>query len=344
MRYATLSQRVGIQKGQLLRHAMATEVLGITGDNKDMARNAGKTIVFRRFLPYGATTTNSTTINTISVDVLAHETDDGVTPEAESVLAQDITVTMKQYACLYDYTDQTADFHEDDIPMAQREQCGERMGLLREMIRYGVIKGCTNKYYAGGTSRSTVDERLSLGLLRNITRGLMANRCKMITSVLAPSPNYSTAPVEASFLVFAHTDLEQDIRDLPGFIPAPSYGQRKTVHENELGSCERYRFVLSAELAPILAGGASVTGTGLYSVGGSNVDIYPVLVVGRDSWGDVALRGSKSLDVTHIKPGQKDSADPLGQRGYVGAKFYAAATMLNDGWAAVAEVGITALS
>ncbi|TQL87463.1 hypothetical protein FB549_0084, partial [Delftia sp. HK171] len=38
-----------------------------------------------------------------------------------------------------------------------------------------------------------------------------------------------------------------------------------------------------------------------------------------------------------------DKSDPLGQRGYVGAKFYMACTMLNEGWMAVAEAGVTAL-
>lgn len=344
MRSDTVSQRIGRQKGQILKHAIPKEVLGITGDNKDMAKHSGRTIIYRRWLPYGATLANTTSsINTISVDPLAHLTDEGVTPESEALIAQDITVTINQYSCLYSYTDVVEDTYEDDIPAAQREQVGERMGLVREMIRYGVLKGCTNKFYAGGTSRSTVDERMTLGFLRNITRSLQANRADMITAVLEPSPMYSTAPVEASYLVYCHTDCEQDIRDLPGFIPVANYGRRKTVHDCELGSCERFRFVTSPELNPILAGGAAVGTTGLQSVGGSNVDVYPIIVVAKNAWGDVALRGTASLDPTHIKPGQKDSGDPLGQRGYVGAKFWAAAVLLNEGHMAVGECGVTDL-
>jgi hypothetical protein len=57
----------------------------------------------------------------------------------------------------------------------------------------------------------------------------------------------------------------------------------------------------------------------------------------------VALRGAESFDVTWIPPGQKDSGDPLGQRGYIGAKFYSAAKVLNNGWMAVAFAGTPAL-
>lgn len=343
MRTDSQAARIGRQKGQILKHAIAVEVLGITGENKDMAKMAGKTIIYRRWLPYGATTTSATTINQVVVDHLDHQAEEGVTPEADDLIPHDVSVTMQQYHCLYSYTDQVEDLYEDDIPAAMREQTGERMGQVREMIRYGVLKACTNKFYAGGTSRSTVDERITLAFLRNITRSLQANHAKQVTSVLAPAAAYATAPVEASYLVFCHTDCEQDIRDLPGFIPTPNYGQRKTVHEQELGSCERFRFVTSPELRPIANAGASVGSTGLNSTGGSTIDVYPIIVVAKDAWGDVALRGSKSLDPTHIKPGTKDTADPLGQRGYVGAKFYSAAVITNEGWMACGEAGVTDL-
>ena len=68
-----------------------------------------------------------------------------------------------------------------------------------------------------------------------------------------------------------------------------------------------------------------------------------MIVCGENAWGQVALRGSDSLDPTYIPPNQKDKSDPLGQRGFIGAKFYMNCTMLNDGWLAIAEVGVSAL-
>ena len=77
----------------------------------------------------------------------------------------------------------------------------------------------------------------------------------------------------------------------------------------------------------------------MYSTGAANIDIYPMIVVGEDAWGQVALRGADSIDVSYIPPGQKDKNDPLGQRGYIGAKTYMTAVVLNNGWGAVAWVG-----
>lgn len=341
--YATQTGRINKFKGELLAHAIPVEVLGITGQNKKMPKNNGDTVVYRRWLPYGATATSANTQNRPLVNAAAHITSEGVTPTAETITPVDVTVVLQQYAALYSVTDKTVDLYEDDVPAEMKKQVGERMGLLREMIRYGALKSCTNVYYSGGTSRATVDEAITVNFLSKISRNLMSNHGKVITRILSASPNFNTAPVEAAFLVFCHTDCEHDIRNLSGFKHVSEYGQRKVMHEMELGSQGRYRFIVSPELASIPDSGAAVGATGLYSTTGTLIDVYPVIIVAEDAWGDVALRGSSSIDPTWIPPGQKDKNDPLGQRGYAGAKFYSAASVLNNGWMAIGEVGVTSL-
>lgn len=340
--YTTVAERIGAVKGDMLAHAVPVEVLGMACDQKSMPMHSSDTIIYRRWLPYGGATTNSTTINQWSVTANAHLTQEGVTPTADTIAPQNITVQMNQYACLYMYTDKVAHMYEDDIPKAEREQAGERMGLVREMIRYGVAQGCTNVSYAGGTSRATVDEAISLGLLRNASQTLRGNRGKTRFNMISAGPNYNTAPVEAGFIVFASTMAENDIRNLPGFKEVSEYSRYRPLSEYELGSVESFRFILSPELTPILAGGASVGTTGLVSAGATSVDIYPYLIFAADAMADVALRGMDSFDLIDLglKP---DKSDPLGQRGYVGGKFYAAAFIQNDGWMMVIEAGVTDL-
>ncbi|HBA35936.1 MAG TPA: N4-gp56 family major capsid protein, partial [Gammaproteobacteria bacterium] len=277
--------------------------------------------------------------NTWSVTAVNHQVNEGVTPTADTLAPDDVSVQLQQYACLYSYTDKVADLYEDKIPTEMKTQAGERMGLVREMIDYGALKGCTNKFYAGGTSRATVDEAISLGMLRKVSRSILGNRGDLVTSVLKASADYNTAPVEAAFLVFCHTDCEHDVRELPGFKACSEYGSMKMLHPMELGSTDRYRFIVSPELSSIVDSGAAVGSTGLLSNGGSNIDIYPYVVVAKDAWANVALRGMDSFDPIHIPCHQKDKNDPLGQRGYIGAKFYSAAFVQNDGWMAIIEAG-----
>lgn len=334
--------RVGKLKGDMLKHAMPAEVLGITGQQRAMPKNSGLTIVHRRYLPYGAANTDWNSRNRPVADPVTHLLTEGVTPAADSLTPQDIPVSLKEYGCLYQLTNVVADTYEDDVPDEMKKQCGERIALVREMIRYGTLKACTNVFYAGGVStRATVATKITLGLLRKVSRNLQANHAKRITAVLEPSDKISTTAVEAAYLVFVHTDAEADIRDLVGFTPTSEYGTRKVVSPYELGSCENFRFVTSPELAPYAAAGADVGTTGMTGTG--KVDVYPFIMVGEDAWGQLALRGVDAIDPTYIPPGQKDKADPLGQKGFVGARFYMACTMLNEGWMAVVEAGVSAL-
>lgn len=350
----TAAQRIGKLKGEIIAHAVPVEVLGLTGKQKPMPKNVGDTVVYRRWLPYGGLATNQNTQNQFfananNVDrsatmVAAHLTAEGVTPSADVLTPQDVTVALKQYGVLYAMTDRTVDLNEDDVPAEMKKQVGERVGLVREMVRFGELKACTNKYYGGtGSSRATVNGKVTLALLRKISRNLQANHAKRITSILAPSNNFATAPVEAAYLVFCHTDIEADVRDLPGFKHVSEYGQRKPVNEFEIGSVENFRFITSPDLISVQDAGALVGSTGCYSTSTVNIDVYQMVVAAEDAWGQVALRGSNAVDPTQIMPGQKDKNDPLGQRGYIGAKFYFNCVLLNQGWMALAEVGTAAL-
>lgn len=335
----TQAQRIGVLKGEILAHADPKEVLGITGQQKQMPKNVGQSVKFRRWLPFGGTDNRWITGANIGTFANAHIAAEGVTPTSDTLTAVDVTATLSQYACLYALTDVVVDLYEDDVASEMKKQTGQRIGLVREMVRYGQLKGMTNAYYAAGSNRATVASSLTVNLIRKVTRQLKNNHAEMVTSILDASPKFATSSVEAAYLVFCHTDMEAAVRDLDGFIHVADYGQRQTIHPLEVGSVESFRFIMSPELAPYINAGVAVGTTGLFSTGGSNIDVYPVIVAGEDAWGQVALRGGNALDVTYIRPGTKDTADPLGQRGYIGAKTYYTAQMLNTGWAAVVECG-----
>lgn len=343
--YASTEGRINEVKGEMIAHAVPYEVLAMGCTMKPFPKNKGDNITYRRVLPTGATTTNANTINRWSVTAAAHLVSDGVTPNPETITYHDVAVTIQQYGCLYSYTDKAGELHEDDIPGDQVQQCGERMGLVREMIRYGALKACTNVIYAGGTTRATTDEVLSLNNLRQMAKTILANHGKLKTRVLAASPDYDTSAIEAGFVVFCHTDCEPDIRDLPGFVPRAKYAQgTSAINENEIGSCERYRFIVSPELGSYADSGAAIAGLDLASTTGTNADVYPYIVMGEDAAYDIALRGASSVNATHIPHTKQDKADPLGQRGYVGATFWSAVLVTNPGWMGVIEAATTDVS
>lgn len=342
--YTTAAGRINKVKGETLAHAQPVEVLALGCKMKKMPKNKGDNISYRRWIPYGATTADVNSQNRPSVDPSQHILQEGVTPKADNLVPVDITIILQEYACLYSYTNKTAELYEDDIPEEEKIQAAERMALIREMIRYGGMKACTNVIYAGGTSRNTVNKAISLNILRRMTKTLKANHAKKKTRILAPTADYDTSAVEAAYIVFVSTDCEPDIRDLPGFIPVSKYANRNPINENELGSCEEFRFVTSPELSQYRDAGAAVGMTGLDSTTGANIDVYPYIVMGEDAFYDVALRGMDSFDIIHIRHDKEDKADPLKQTGYVGCRFYSGAKDVNGGWMGVIEAGTTQLN
>jgi len=350
------AQRRGIILGKMLKRAYPVISLGTIGINDDFQRNQGETVKYRRVLPKGATTTQPnrffqdlTVTDRTQAYVATHLASEGVTPTAETVSVQDISATVVQYAVLYGYTDKMFDLGEDDFPAEMVKLTGERQGLVMEMALFGVLKACTNRFYGGtGTTRATVNGTISLTGLRKIARSLSANHASTISRMMkrGAAGMYGTAPVGRCYPVWVSTDLMPDLRELPGFLPVEAYGAGdKFAVDNEVGKCEEFRFIASPELVAIQDSGAAVAGAvpALQSLTGTYADVYQVIVGSEDAWGHIGVN-KDSMEVTSMSPKDKDKNDPLGQRGYVGCKFYYHAVILNNLQMAVYEVATRALT
>ena len=352
--YGLTPGRIDKYKGQILKHAVPRECLSRAGRQVSMPKNNSDTYVARRWLPYGASSTNANTINRFFTDedgdraaamVQENQISEGVTPSPDSITPVDTTVVIQQYGCLYGFSDKTYNLYEDDIPEAMIKQVGERVTLVNEQINYSQLRACTNAYYGGtGTTIATVNGAFTLGLVRKIVKNLQANHAKPVNSVLKASGDFATAPVPAGYTVYCHTDLEPDIRDIANFTPAEKYASGKPM-EYEIGSVERLRFITSPDLPSLQNAGATVTSTAsqFYSTSGANIDVYPFIVAGEDAWSQVAVRGLQSLDPTYLAPGTKDKSDPLGQRGYAGTTWWKVVMIENNGWMAVGNVAVKVL-
>ena len=350
--FALTPARLNKYKGEILGHAEPAEVLCKAGRQIQFPRNNSDTYVARKFLPYGALATNGSTQNQFFQNgpgdrgnsvTQAHLTSEAVTPVPDSIVPLDITAVMQQYSCLYGFSDKTFEQYEDDIPKAMITQIGERVTFVNELIIYGALKAATNQYYGGGgTSRATVAGPLTIGMLRKIAKNLQANHGKPMNSVLKAGPFYGTDPVAAGYTVYIHTDAEPDIRDLPNFIPAEKYASG-TPMMNEIGKCERFRFITHPDLPALQDAGAAVGATGMISTSGTSIDVYPFIVAAQDAWCQIAVRGTSSLDPTFLPPGEKSKSDPLGQRGYAGTSWWKAVMIENQGWIAVGNVGLKVL-
>ena len=348
--YGTVASRNLIRAAQgMLEHAQPITVLGDFGTQREMPQNSTDTLVFRRTLPFGATTAGTTIENTSryvgTPDITASNfvLAEGVTPNSNTISFQDVTVQLQQYGVLFKYSSKTEQLYEDDIPGEMVKLTGETLAEVMELVRYGVLKAGSTVIYANGSSRAAVNTAISLNSIRKAARTLESNRARRVTSRLAPGVNFGTRAVQPAYVVFCHTDAVSDVRNLPGFTRVEEYGSFKPIHDREIGACEDFRFVSSPLLKSFLAAGASVGSSGMLSVGAANVDVYPFIVIGEDAWGQVALKGMSAIKPVVLKASQTNHANPLGQFGYVGASTWFATVRLNDAFMARIEAGVTAL-
>ena len=348
--YGTSASRNLIRAAQgMLEHAQPITVLGDFGTQREMPQNSTDTLVFRRTLPFGASTSGTTIENTSryvgTPDITASNfvLAEGVTPNSNTISFQDVSVQLQQYGVLFKYSSKVEQLYEDDIPGEMVKLTGETLAEVMEMVRYGVLKAGSTVIYANGSSRAAVNTPVSLNALRKSARTLEANRARRVTSRLAPGVNFGTRAVQPSYIVFVHTDAVSDIRNLPGFTRVEEYGSFKPIHDREVGACEDFRFISSPLLKSFAASGASVGSSGMLSVGGTSVDVYPFIIIGEDAWGQVALKGMSAIKPVVLKASQTNHANPLGQFGYVGASTWFATVRLNDAFMARIEAGVTAL-
>jgi len=348
--YGTVASRNLIRAAQgMLEHAQPITVLGDFGTQREMPQNSTDTLVFRRTLPFGASTVGTTIegssryVGTPDITASNFVLAEGVTPNANTISFQDVTVTLQQYGILFKYSSKVEQLYEDDIPGEMVKLTGETLAEVMEMVRYGVLKAGSTVIYTNGSSRSAVNTAISLNSLRKAARTLESNRARRVTSRLAPGVNFGTRAVQPSYIVFVHTDAVSDIRNLPGFTRVEEYGSFKPIHDREIGACEDFRFISSPLLKPFLAAGAAVGASGMLSVGAANVDVYPFIIIGEDCWGQVALKGMSAIKPVVLKASQTNHANPLGQFGYVGASTWFATVRLNDAFMARIEAGVTAL-
>lgn len=309
-----------------LKYAGPVVVLDGFGIVKPIPKNSGTSVQFKR----------PVTLNAETVPLV-----EGVTPTPKQFRYEAVTANIKQYGFIIGITDVIEDTAEPPVLQDAAVQVGENVARTKEALDWGVLRAGTNVFYANGTARTDVNTPVSLAKLRAVTRALENQKAMMVTSALSSSPNFATRAVEAGWVAVCHTTLKSDIRNLPGFLPVSQYGTRDKVHPREFGTVEEIRFVTSPDLPPFADGGGDKLT--MVSTSGTKADVYPILIFGKEAYGTVPLRGEGAITPTILKPNTPDKSDILGQRGYVGVKFWHGTVRLNELWMARLEVAATSL-
>ena len=328
MNYGDISPRVGVVLvAEMLEHARPITVLEKFAKNQPLPKNKGLTLKWRRPVP---------------LDVSPVALTEGVTPAPSAMEYDDVTTTIAQYGGWIGFTDVIADTHEDPAVKNMAELVCEAAATTKELLLWNTIRGGTNVIFSGvATTRGQVTATITEDELRQAQKELKLAHGKVITKMLNASQNVATEPVAPGFVAFGNTALESDLRDLSGFVPREKYSNTSLLSEYEIGKFEDIRIILTPVLGAF-TGAGSIDITGVEN-DGTNVDVFPLVVIAQDAFAATALRGMDSVAVRVKNPEMgKDYNDPLGQRGFVAWKMWYAVTRLNETWMVRIETAASA--
>lgn len=308
--------------------------LDLAADTKPVPKNSGNAVNFRRWV--------NPTVSTTPVS-------EGVNPTSRALAHSDYNATINRFAEVFEESRVNYDLDVWDSVAGASDVLGDLIQRTREQVRYNVAKAGSGVLYNSSaiTQRTDVNGAITVGRIDVAVRALEANKAMTFTQMQRASTAVSTAGVEPAYFAFGHTDLMPDLRRLSGFRTVAEMSNIPSEARNPLlrGALGSVLFFLSPELGPFLAGGAAVSSTGMKSVGGTNIDVYPLIICGQHALGSIALRGSGVAGRGAVKINildQPDKSDPSNERVYISAAWYDQAIRLSEEWMQRIEVGVTA--
>lgn len=263
--------------------------------------------------------------------------------------------SLHKFGFFYEFTKESLDFDSDDglKEHLSRELLTGAVQLTEAVLQKDLLAGAGTILYAGAAlededitgevtpaAGSNPEIPASVVSYRNLMRLdqiLTDNRTPKQTTVISGSRLIDTKTISAGRVAYVGSELVpwlKEMKDLfnnKAFIEVQHYADAGTVLNGEIGSIDAFRFVQVPEMLHWAGAGAEVDDNPGYrstTVSGTErYDIYPILVVGDDSFSTIGFQtDGKTVKFSVITkmPGNEtaDRNDPFGETGFSSIKWY----------------------
>lgn len=275
----------------LLENAQASLVHDQFAQQRDIPKNNGKTIEFRRFEPLPKATTPLV---------------EGVTPDGKNISVSAITATVQQYGDYVPLTDVVQLTTIDNILLETNQLLGQQAGLTLDTVTREIINAGTSVFYAGGKSL-----RSELAITDTIT-------VEDVQYIVATLKGQNVPKIDGKYYgAIVHPHVIYDLKRDPEWQDVQNYASPENRLNGEVGMIEGVRFVETSE-AKIFA-----------KAGSGSLNVYSTLFVGANAYGTTKVDGG-GLKMILKQLGSAGSADPLDQRGSAGWKAIKTAEILTE--------------
>ena len=251
--------------------------------------------------------------------------------------------SIAKFGFFTEFTQESLDFDSDDMLMdhLSRELMNGAVQITEAVLQKDLLASPGVILYAGAaTTNGTITGEggtpsvVEYADLMRLDQLLTDNRTPKQTKVITGSRLVDTKTLPAARVMFIGSELVplvkgmEDLFQNAAFIPVQQYGDAGTVLNGEIGTVDAFRIVLVPEMLHWADVGATETGSNLgYRATGGNYDVFPMLVVGDDSFSTIGFQTdgkSVKFSVMTKMPGKEtaDRNDPYGETGFSSIKWY----------------------
>lgn len=198
------------------------------------------------------------------------------------------------------------------------------------VIRYGGVATSAATITGEGTNVSVVTYKT----LQRLAITLTDNRTPKQTKIIKGSRMIDTATISDGFVMYIGSEVQPIIEDMQdafgnqAFVPVRKYADAGNVLNGEIGAVGSFRIVVVPEMQHWAGAGASATvANDGYRTTSNKYDVFPMLVVGAESFTTIGFQTSGSnvkFKIITKMPGEAtaDYNDPYGEKGFASIKWY----------------------
>jgi len=245
--------------------------------------------------------------------------------------------TLEKFGYFDEYTQESMDFDTDSELMMHinREMLRGANEITEDALQIDLLNGAGVVRLAGdATTVAEIDgaDIVTYADLQQLSKDLDDNRTPKNTKIITGSRMIDTRVIDAARYMYVSADLTIQLKNMvdnfgnPAFVPVQQYGAATTLATGEIGSIDQFRIIEVPEMAH-WAGAGNGTPTGNEQTTGGSVDVYPMLVVGSESFTTIGFQTdgkTVKFKIIHKKPGKEiaDRDDPYGEIGFMSIKWY----------------------
>lgn len=250
--------------------------------------------------------------------------------------------SIHKFGFFYEFTQESMDFDSDADLMnhLSRELTNGAVQLTEAVLQKDLLAAAGVIVYAGVaaangdiTAEGANPSLVSYANLMRLDQILTDNRTPKQTTVINGSRLVDTMTIPAARVMFVGSELVphlkgmQDLFNNKAFIPIQHYGDAGTILNGEIGTIDAFRIVQVPEMLHWAGAGANVGTNPGYRATSGKYDIYPMLVIGDDSFTTIGFQTdgkSVKFNVNTKMPGNAvaDRNDPYGETGFSAIKWY----------------------